>query len=137
MLKRRTSMSPRKQIDAKEWVKYAIAFYKSSGKRIALATFTDPSGMFVQDELYIYVLNPKGTMLAHGVNEKFVGEDFIELMDSDGKKFIREIVETANAEGSGWVDYKWYHPVSKEWLPKAAYFEKVDDLIIVSAVYKQ
>jgi signal transduction histidine kinase len=58
-------------------------------------------------------------------------------MDSDGKKFIREIVETANAEGSGWVDYKWYHPVSKEWFTKTAYFEKVDDLIIVSAVYKQ
>ena len=130
-------MSPREQMAAKEWVKNAIAFYKSSSKWIALAAFTDPGGMFVQDELYIYVLNSKGIMLAHGVNEKFVGEDFIELMDSDGKKFIREIVETANAEGSGWVDYKWYHPVSKEWLYKAAYFEKVDDLIIVSAVYKQ
>jgi len=130
-------MSPRPQIDAKEWVKNAVAFYESSGKRIALAAFTDPYGMFVQAELYIYVLNPTGTMLAHGINEKFVGEAFLELMDSDGKKFIREIVETANANGSGWVDYKWYHPVIREWLPKAAYFEKVDDLIIVSAVYKQ
>ena len=79
-------MSPRKQIDAKEWVKYAIAFYKSSGKRIALAAFTNPNGMFVQDGLYIYVLNSTGTMLAHGVSEKFVGEDFIKLMDSDGKE---------------------------------------------------
>ncbi len=130
-------MSPRQQIDAKEWVKHAVAFYKSAGKRIALAAFTDPHGMFVQAELYIYVLNSKGTMMAHGVNEKFVGEDFIELMDSDGKKFIREIVETANANASGWVNYKWYHPVTRQWLPKAAYFEKVDDLIIVSAVYKQ
>jgi len=130
-------MSPREKIDAKKWVQFAISFYESSGKRIALAAFTDPHGMFVKDELYIYVLNSKGTMLAHGVNEKFVGEDFIELMDSDGKKFIREIVETANAEGSGWVDYKWYHPVSRQLLPKVAYFEKVDDLIIVSAVYKQ
>ena len=130
-------MNPRQQMAAKEWVKSAIAFYKSSGQWIALAAFTDPGGMFVQDEMYIYVLNSKGIMLAHGINEKFVGEDFIELMDSDGKKFIREIVETANAKGSGWVDYKWYNPVAKEWLPKVAYFEKVDDLIIVSAVYKQ
>lgn len=130
-------MSPRDAIDAKVWVKKAIDFYKSSSKRIALAAFTVPRGMFVQDEMYIYVLNPKGTMLAHGENEKFVGADFIEIADSDGKKFIREIVETANAKGSGWVEYKWYHPESKTWLPKAAYFEKVDDLIIVSAVYKQ
>ena len=130
-------MSPRQQVNAMEWVKYAIAFYKSSGKRIALAAFTAHRGMFVQDELYIYVLNYKGTMLAHGENEKFVGTDFIEVTDSDGKKFIRDIVESANATGSGWVNYKWYHPVSREWVPKAAYFEKVDDLIVVSAVYKQ
>jgi cytochrome c len=130
------SMSPRTKDDAKDWVNNAKSFYKASGKRIALAEFTNPTGMFIQGEMYIYALNSKGTMMAHGVNEKFVGEEFIDLMDSDGKKFIKEIVDTANSKGSGWVEYKWYHPVSKQWLPKIAYFEKVDDLIIVSAVYK-
>jgi cytochrome c len=130
-------MSPRTQNDAKAWVDKAVAFYKASGKRIALAEFTNPKGPFVQDELYVYVLSLKGTMLAHGVNEKYVGERFLDLTDSDGKFFIREIVDAANAKGSGWVEYKWYHPVTKEWVPKLAYFEKVDDLIICSAVYKE
>lgn len=129
-------MSPKTKDAAKDWVNNAKSFYRASGKRIALAEFTNPNGMFTQDEMYIYVLNSKGTMLAHGINEKFVGEDFSELMDSDGKKFIREIVDTAMKDGSGWVEYKWYHPVTKKWLPKIAYCEKVDDLIIVSAVYK-
>jgi len=41
-------------------------------------------------------------MLAHGVNEKFVGKDFIDLKDSDGKaSFIKEIVDIANSKGSG------------------------------------
>ena len=130
-------MNPRPQNEAKEWVQQAIAFYKASGKRIAFAAFTDPAGMFVQDEMYIYVLNPRGTMLAHGVNEKFVGEEFIDLKDSDGKPFIREIVDTANSKGSGWVEYRWYNPATKNWTPKIAYFEKVDDLIVCSAVYRQ
>ena len=130
-------MGGRTKDDAKDWVNNAISFYKASGKRIALAEFTNPNGMFIQDEMYIYALNAKGTMLAHGINEKFVGEDFSELMDSDGKKFIKEIVQKANAEGKGWVEYKWYHPVTKQWLPKIAYFEKIEDLIIVSAVYRQ
>jgi len=130
-------MGERTKDDAKDWVNNAISFYKASGKRIALAEFTNPNGMFIQDEMYIYALNTKGTMLAHGINEKFVGEDFSELMDSDGKKFIKEIVQKANADGKGWVEYKWYHPVTKQWLPKIAYFEKIEDLIIVSAVYKQ
>jgi cytochrome c len=130
-------MSPKLRNEAKDWVEKAITFYKASGKRIALAAFTDPGGMFVKDEMYIYVLNPKGTMLAHGVNEKFVGEDFINLMDSDGNPFIKQIVDTANTKVSGWLEYKWYHPVTKAWTPKIAYFEKVDDLIICSAVYKE
>ena len=115
----------------------AVSFYKATGKRIALAEFTNPKGVFTQGEMYIYALNPRGTMLAHGVNEKFVGEDFSELMDSDGKKFIQEIVDKAATTAKGWVEYKWYHPVTKKWLPKIAYFEKIDSLIIVSAVYRQ
>jgi hypothetical protein len=130
-------MSVRPIEDAKYWVEQAKNFYKTSGKRIALAEFTNPKGPFVQDELYIYVLNPRGTMLAHGVNEKFVGEEFIDLKDSDGKPFIEEILDTANNEGSGWIDYKWYHPETKQVLTKTVYFEKVDDLIICSGVYKE
>jgi cytochrome c len=128
-------MSPRSKNEAKKWVEQAVAFYKVSGKRIALAAFTDLAGMFVKDEMYIYVLNPQGTMLAHGVNEKFVGEEFINLKDIDGMPFIKEIVDTANAKGSGWVEYKWYNPATREWSPKAAYFEKVDNLIICAGVY--
>jgi signal transduction histidine kinase len=128
-------MTKRVAEDAKRWVDTAVAFYRASGKRIALAEYTNPNGQFVQDEMYIYALNPKGTMLAHGVNEKFVGEEFIDIKDYDGKEFIKEIIDIANREGSGWVTYKWYNPVTKEVLPKTVFFRKVDDLIICSGVY--
>jgi cytochrome c len=130
-------MSPRSEHDAKIWVDKGIAFYSRSGKRISLAEFSNPRGPFVEGELYLFVLNPRGTVLAHGVNDAFVGEDFLDLMDSDGRLFIREILETANNEGSGWVQYKWFHPVTKKVLPKMVYCEKVDDLIICSGVYKE
>ena len=129
-------MSARTPDDAKGWVEEAKSFYAASGKRIALAEFANSKGSFVKDELYIFVLGSKGTMLAHGVNEKFVGEEFIHLKDADGKHFIKEIVSSANAKGSGWVEYKWHHPITKELLPKTVYFEKVDDMIICCGVYK-
>ncbi|MHC1725944.1 MAG: cache domain-containing protein [Syntrophobacteraceae bacterium] len=125
----------RARTDAKAFVEKAAAFLKSSGKRIALAEFTRPDGAFVEDELYIFTLNSRGTMLAHGVNERFVGEEFLGLQDSDGKFFIREIVDGANSGGSGWVEYKWFHPITKKWLPKVVYYEKVDDLILCCGVY--
>ena len=129
-------MDPNSKEQAKRWVEQAIAFYKMSGKRIALAAFTDPSGIFVKDELYIFVMNAAGTMLAHGINERFVGEDFIELRDSEGRYFIKEIIDTANSKRKGWVEYKWHHPVLRQWLPKITYFEKVDNIVVCSGIYE-
>ena len=130
-------MSKQDKEDAKRLVKDAITFYKASGKRIALAEYTDPNGQFVQDEMYLFVLNPHGTILAHGVSERFVGEDFIDVKDYDGKYFIKKIINIANTEGNGWVNYKWYNPVTAQVLLKTVYFEKVDDLIICSGDYKE
>ena len=129
-------MEERPEDYAKYWVQQAIRFYKAVGKPVALAEFSNPNGMFIQGEMYIFVLSSTGTMLAHGINERFVGIDFIDVKDSDGKPFNRELVTTANAKGSGWVEYKWYHPRRNRVLPKIAYYEKIDDVIICSAIYK-
>jgi len=120
---------------AKEWVENAIAFYRNSGKEIALAEFTNPKGPFVKDEMYIFVLDSKGYMIAHGVNQKYADKNFIDLKDSKGKNFVQEIVEGANTKGKGWVEYQWYNPVTKATKPKTLYYEKVDDLIICSGIY--
>lgn len=121
--------------DAKERVAKAINFYSNSGKDIALAEFANPKGPFVRGEKYIFVLNHEGTMLAHGVNEKYAGKNFINLKDADGKSFIREIIDAARVDGHGFVDYKWYNPLTKEAKPKSVYFEKVDAMIFCGGVY--
>jgi len=120
---------------AKYWVEQAIDFYKLVGKDVALAEFSNSNGMFVQGDLYVFVLSPTGIMLAHGVNDKFVGLDFVGVKDSDGKTFNKQIVDDAKTKGSGWVEYKWYHPRRNKVLPKLAYFQKENDLIFCSAVY--
>ena len=99
---------------AKYWVEQAISFYRTVGREVALAEFSNSNGMFVQQELYIFVLSPTGTMLAHGINDKFVGLDFSKVKDSNGKPFNQEILETAKSKGSGWVTYVWYHPRRKK-----------------------
>ena len=102
---------------AKYWVGQAIRFYECVGRDVALAEFSNPNGMFVQDELYVFVLDLKGTMVAHGLNERFVGLDFSQVKDSDGKAFNKEILENAESKGSGWVRYKWYHPREVRYSP--------------------
>ncbi len=122
--------------DAVQWVERAKNFYSATGKQIAMAEFTNPRGQFVQKQKYIFVIDQAGQMLAHGMNEFFVGKNFIEVKDSSGKTFIREIVNTAKDKGSGWAEYQWFDPVTKKELPKRLYFEKVDDVIICCGTYK-
>jgi len=45
-------------------VKKGVEFYKANGKDKALAAFKEPKGQFVKDDLYIYVLDLDGKMLA-------------------------------------------------------------------------
>jgi cytochrome c len=111
--------------EAKAFVQKAIQFYKKTGKAIAMAEFTNPKGPFVQGDMYVFVLNLN------------IGQDFIDVKDSDGRSFVKEIVDVANAKGQGIADYKWYNPKTKEDLQKEVYFEKVDDVIICSGIYKE
>jgi hypothetical protein len=129
-----TSRQPKK---AEEWVERAKAFYEATGKDIALAEFTNPRGQFVQNHQYIFVMDLEANMLAHGMNQLFVGKNFMQVKDTAGKKFINEIVETAKEKGMGWTDYNWADPVTKKALPKTLYFEKVDDMIICCGTYRE
>jgi cytochrome c len=114
--------------EAKGLVQKAAKFLKANGKEKAFAKFNDQKGPFKKDDLYIFVLDMKGVTLAHGANIKFVGKDMI--------NFIKEIVEGAKTEGSGWADYKWTHPETKKMIDKTTYYMKVDDLIVACGVYK-
>ena len=118
-------------------VKKAVAFYKEVGKEKALAAFDDPKGKFVDGEDYLSIYSVTGKIVGHGTNPSLIGKEMIDLKDTNGKLFIREFVEKANKPGAnGWVEYSWTNPVSKKVEPKAAYFERVDDVIIQAGYYK-
>ena len=122
--------------DAKDWVSKAVSFYKTQGKEKALAEFSNPKGLFSEGEMYIFVMTLDGLVIAHGADEKHIGRDFVEITDSKGKRYFQEVVEIANSEGSGFVEYWWINPLNKHIEPKNLYFEKVDDIIICSGVYQ-
>ncbi|HVO66227.1 MAG TPA: cache domain-containing protein [Syntrophales bacterium] len=122
--------------EAKALLDKAVAYYKANGKDKAFAAFNDTKGKFVDRDLYIYVLNLKGDVVSHGANAKLIGQHLIELKDSDGKMFIKGIIDGANAKGTGTMDYKWTNPQSKRIEQKSTYFEKVGDIILVCGYYK-
>jgi cytochrome c len=125
-----------KQDEAKALVKKAVVFLKENGKEKAFAEFSNPTGKFVKGELYILVFDPKGTMLAHGANQKLIGKDLFDMKDADGNYLTRDIINVAK-KGGGWTsDYKWTNPVSKKIETKITYVEPVGDLAVGCGIYK-
>nr|WP_315395995.1 cache domain-containing protein [uncultured Duganella sp.] len=122
--------------EATALVQRAAAYLKANGPAKAYAAFNDPAGQFKDRDLYMFVLDTSGKMLAHGANPKLIGKDLSGLKDSDDKYFIKTMIDVAKGKGSGWVDYKWPHPVTKAIEPKSSYVEKVDDVILGCGIYK-
>lgn len=118
--------------------KKAIALIKSAGREKAFAEIANPANANFHDrDLYVYVYDMHGVTLAHGNNLKMVGKNLLDMKDSEGKPVIKALIEAASSPaGKGWVEYQWPNPVSKTVARKAAYVERVDNLVVGSGIYK-
>ncbi len=62
-----------------------------------------------QGSIYLFVLAPDGTVMLHGGNPDIEGRNLIDLEDSNGVRFTRELIAAA-AEGGGYVEYLFDDP---------------------------
>ncbi|MTV37008.1 cache domain-containing protein [Duganella radicis] len=126
---------PASRAAAVAFVKKAVAYLGQNGKSKALAEFNDPKGRFVDGELYIVALDLDGVVLADANQPKMVGKSLYDIRDMNGKYFVREELEQARAQGQGWVEFVWPHPVSKQLAQRASYFERAGDVIVLTGIY--
>jgi cytochrome c len=128
------SAAPTKQ-DAQAIVEKAAAFAATNGKDKLIAEVNKKDGSFNKGELYVFVYDLNGTLIADPVNQSLLGQNNLAKPDADGKLFRKEFVEVAKSQGKGWVDYKYANPVSGKVEPKASYVLKQGDVIIIAGVY--
>ena len=117
-------------------VKKAVAFIQTEGPANAYPAITNPSGRFVDRDLYIVVYGLDGMVLAHGANADRVGTNQIADTDPDGKAFVKERVELAATHQSFWHSYKFMNPVTHEVEPKAMYCERLDQTAVCGGIYQ-
>ena len=122
--------------EAQALVKKAVAYVKAHGREASLAEFSNPKGSFIDRDLYIFVIDMKGKMLAHGNLPKIINKDVLEMKDPDGRFLFKDMLAVANGPGSGWAHYKWNNPSTKSIDPKSTFVEKVDDMVVGCGVYK-
>jgi len=97
--------------------------------------YTDYQRFFPNDEGYFFTYKIDGTRINVPTNKSQNGKNVIDLKDTDGVYFIRELIETAK-KGGGFVSYRFDKPGAGV-QPKLAYTRLIPgtDVIIGTGVY--
>jgi signal transduction histidine kinase len=123
-------------VEAKALLNKAVAFYKANGQEKAFAAFNDRKGPFVDQELYIFVLDMNGKILAHGVKPELIGKDMNEIRDVYEKNFLKEMVVKAKTKGAGVVHHNWENPRTLSVVHESSYVETVKGVVLGCGYYE-
>lgn len=102
----------------------------------AFERFNSFDGGFVQDDLYVFVVGLDDEIVyAHGGSPRQVGRKGGELVDANGKHFVREMVAAARTKGEGDVHYAWRNPLSLKVENKHSYVVRVGRYVVGAGAY--
>jgi len=105
--------------------------FAKDGAEATFAAVSDKSvAEFHDRDLYAFICDFAGITLAHGARPVLIGKNMIALKDPDGKYFIQEMAKVAREKGSGWVNYKWPHPITNKIEDKTSHIEKMGDYFV-------
>lgn len=116
----------------------AVAAIKAQGADKAYGEFTQKdNAAWHNKDCYVFVVRYDGGTVAHGGNGALVGKNVLEIKDADGEAFMKKMIGQAK-KGTGWVDYKWSNPTTKEVAAKSTYVLPVAglDAFVGVGIYK-
>ena len=122
-------------VDAVELVERAILLMDRLGAFVAFRRMMEPAGGFVRGDLYVFVLNEHGTIVANGNAPESVGTSALPARDQHGVYFVREILQRAYVQGDGWIGYHWFSPCSGRLTPKQVYFRRAGRFVVCAGFY--
>ena len=128
------AITPQRVVDH---VDKAVQLILDKGEKAAFAELTDPKGKWVDGELYVFIYDLDGNIVAH-LNEKLVGKNLLKVKDIKGNNFAADFVRVAKSpKGEGWTEYWWPKPNEKNASPKASFIKRVPgkELLVGVGIY--
>ena len=125
--------------DAKavKMVNETIEFFKTHGKDKTFAEIMNKQGRFHDGELYVFVYDLHGNMMAHGQDASLVGTNRLHITDPTGKEYVKERLALIKEKGEGWQTYQYKNPVTGKVENKKTFVKKYGDFIFASGVYTE
>lgn len=103
----------------------AALYLEDHGAAAAPSAFSDRNGAFIDRDLYPFLVDRDGVMVAHGWTPGMDGDNVAGLTDVDGKPFMKQAMGLAAREGDGTVDYKWADPLSGQVAHKVLHVRRI------------
>lgn len=115
------------------FVKKGVVYAKNNSKEDALAVFNDVNGEFVKGEQYLFAYDRNGTTLALPYQQDYIGQNRMNLTDSNGAKIMESLVSLSKY-GGGYLYYVYPNPTDNGTEQvKISYVEPVDDSWFIGA----
>ena len=123
--------------EAVAMVKRVQDMFKKDGPDTTFKAITAKLAEFHDRDLYPFVYDLNGVNVAHGADPTLVGKNLINVKDDNGKLLIQEIIAVAKGSGSGWVDFRWPNPITKQIQDKSSFVQLLGDKYVVGVgIYK-
>lgn len=106
-------------------VEQAAALIKEQGRE-AFDDLRNKQGPFYFMDTYIFVTSPEGTELVNPAQPTLEGRNLIDLKDLDGELVVKEEIDLAMEEGSGWLEMTWFKPGTNTPAPKRTFVKKTE-----------
>lgn len=112
----------------------AVAEYKTRGDS-ALAEFSR-QGAYVEGELYIYVVDTAGVMLASGgPSASLVGKPVVSVLDDDLKAAFEQAIGQPDDGVVRSAEYRWWNWQHGKVERKRVFYQRVNDRVISVGYY--
>ena len=127
---------------AKAFVKQAVDFANKNPKEKFLEEVSGAKGQFhfnkgQNNDLYIFVYDVEGKVMAHGVRRELVGVNRWASKDPDGKPWIQDWTKLVKEKGNGWIEYKELNPAqNNKVMKKASFVELHNGMVIGAGIYE-
>jgi cytochrome c len=122
--------------EAKALVERAAAHMRDVGPIRAVADFNDPGGAYIDRNLFVVTYDPQRKVVSSLRVPAYLGRNATRFVDEDGKEFGNAIINMAETNGAGWVDYRMTNPATMKIELKTSYVIEVGGYILMVGAYK-
>ena len=114
----------------------AVSYLKVNGPEKSWKAFNNRTGPFVKKDLYVYVIDNKGTYIANGAAPiELVGLNVLDTVDASGNPLFRNMIAVTDKQAEAKIRYVWLNRKSNHVEPKFAWLHREGDYVLGVGYY--